>query len=195
MVVKRRKTGLILFIVLLAALLAGAGIFLFRQLTDVDGRDTFLRGTTVNGVNVAGMTLDQAEEALRTAVDRYQLKIRFADGTRRLSAEDLELTLTGREPLRKLLREQKRKAAEPKDELFDNFDDFDRLEAESAARDEAEKSEKFARKPFKPDRPSRMKQDEDIADAPEITVYHWFAGENRKNRFIELWMPVEEKTN
>ena len=112
MVVKRRKTGLILFIVLLAALLAGVGIFLFRQLTDVDGRDTFLRGTTVNGVNVAGMTLDQAEEALRTAVDRYQLKIRFADGTRRLSAEDLELTLTGREPLRKLLREQKRKAAE-----------------------------------------------------------------------------------
>ena len=34
-----------------------------------------------------------------------------------------------------------------------------------------------------------------LADAPEITVYHWFAGENRKNRFIELWMPVEEKTN
>ncbi|MBQ8954446.1 MAG: AraC family transcriptional regulator [Clostridia bacterium] len=34
-----------------------------------------------------------------------------------------------------------------------------------------------------------------LADAPEITMYHWFGGEDRKNRYIELWMPVEERTN
>ncbi len=33
-----------------------------------------------------------------------------------------------------------------------------------------------------------------LSDAPEITVYHWFSGEDREKRFIELWMPIEEKT-
>ncbi len=30
-----------------------------------------------------------------------------------------------------------------------------------------------------------------LADAPEITVYHWQGGEKRDKRYIELWMPVE----
>ena len=67
--------------------------------------------------------------------------------------------------------EKPSKAAQAKDELFDNFDDFDRLEAESAAYDQAEKSEKFARKPFKPDRPSILKKDEEgnpEADVPVV---------------------------
>ena len=33
-----------------------------------------------------------------------------------------------------------------------------------------------------------------FADAPEIAVYHWYSGDDRKNRdkrYIEIWMPVE----
>ncbi len=30
-----------------------------------------------------------------------------------------------------------------------------------------------------------------LADAPEIVVTHWYRGENRKNRYRELWMPIE----
>ena len=32
-----------------------------------------------------------------------------------------------------------------------------------------------------------------LSDAPEVTVYHWYGGEDRKNRYIELWMPVGKK--
>ena len=34
-----------------------------------------------------------------------------------------------------------------------------------------------------------------LADAPEVTVYHWFGGKERDSRYIELWMPVEKKKN
>ena len=30
-----------------------------------------------------------------------------------------------------------------------------------------------------------------LADAAEITLYHWMGGEKREERYIELWMPVE----
>ncbi len=32
-----------------------------------------------------------------------------------------------------------------------------------------------------------------LSDAPEITVYHWYGGERRRERYIELWMPIEER--
>ena len=32
-----------------------------------------------------------------------------------------------------------------------------------------------------------------LADAPEITIYNWFGGADREKRYIELWMPVEER--
>jgi AraC family transcriptional regulator len=32
-----------------------------------------------------------------------------------------------------------------------------------------------------------------LAEGPEITVTHWFKGTNKKNRYAELWIPVENK--
>ncbi len=32
-----------------------------------------------------------------------------------------------------------------------------------------------------------------LADAPEITMYNWFGGDRREERYIELWMPVEPR--
>lgn len=31
-----------------------------------------------------------------------------------------------------------------------------------------------------------------FANAPEIVVTHWYRGENKKNRYRELWMPIEK---
>lgn len=31
-----------------------------------------------------------------------------------------------------------------------------------------------------------------IADAPEISVYHWYPKESRDKRFVEIWLPVEK---
>ncbi|MBR4442793.1 MAG: AraC family transcriptional regulator [Clostridia bacterium] len=32
-----------------------------------------------------------------------------------------------------------------------------------------------------------------LSNAPEVTVYHWYGGARRDSRFIELWMPIEER--
>lgn len=32
-----------------------------------------------------------------------------------------------------------------------------------------------------------------LADRPEIMVFHWYRGEQRAERYIELWVPVEKK--
>lgn len=32
-----------------------------------------------------------------------------------------------------------------------------------------------------------------LADAPEITVSHWFMRPNREKRYIEVWLPIEKK--
>ncbi len=32
-----------------------------------------------------------------------------------------------------------------------------------------------------------------ISDAPELAVYHWCNKENRNNRYIEIWIPIEKK--
>lgn len=32
-----------------------------------------------------------------------------------------------------------------------------------------------------------------LADRPEFVVIHWYRGEQRGERYIELWVPVEKK--
>ena len=32
--------------------------------------------------------------------------------------------------------------------------------------------------------------DFEIANAPEISVYHWFPKDKREKRFIEIWLPI-----
>lgn len=34
--------------------------------------------------------------------------------------------------------------------------------------------------------------DFEIANAPEISVYHWFPKDKREKRFIEIWLPIEK---
>ena len=33
----------------------------------------------------------------------------------------------------------------------------------------------------------------EIANAPEISVYHWFPKNEKEKRFIEIWMPIIQK--
>ena len=32
-----------------------------------------------------------------------------------------------------------------------------------------------------------------LADRPELLVFHWYRGEKREERYIELWVPVEKR--
>ncbi len=33
----------------------------------------------------------------------------------------------------------------------------------------------------------------EIANAPEISVYHWFPKNEKEERFIEIWLPIVQK--
>lgn len=35
--------------------------------------------------------------------------------------------------------------------------------------------------------------DFEIANAPEISVYHWFPKDRKEKRFIEIWLPIVKR--
>ena len=104
MLVKRKKTGLILMILLGITLAAAAAGWFFRDLLPGQ-RQRFQPDTTLHGVDLSGLTLREAEDVLRQAVSDYQLTVTFADGTETFSADDLGLTVASGRSLRSLLRE------------------------------------------------------------------------------------------
>ena len=32
-----------------------------------------------------------------------------------------------------------------------------------------------------------------FTDGPEIVVTHWYSGEHKKDRYVEIWLPIEKK--
>ena len=119
MLVKRKKTGLMLMILLgITAAAAVAGWF-FQDLLPIH-RERFRPNTTLHGVDLSGLTLREAEAELRQAVSDYRLTVTFADGTETFSADELGLTVVSGRGLRTLLREDA-----TVDELSDGADLLD----------------------------------------------------------------------
>ncbi len=103
MELKHKKTGVLIIIILVSIVGAVAALDYFNFFGN---RGTFLDGTTVNGVDVSGMTAKESKETLQKAVDQYRLVVKFADGKETYSAEELGLTLHAGNKLKKLIQEQ-----------------------------------------------------------------------------------------
>ena len=84
---KKRHTGVWVFLILFVLAAAGAGgYYTYAQQYE----DRFLEGTFINGDNVGNMTAAEVEEAIRTKVEDYELKLTFADDqTETLSMEEI----------------------------------------------------------------------------------------------------------
>lgn len=100
MKLKRKKTGVLIlsiFAVILAAVVATLAVL---HIFDVFGnRGTFLKGTTISGVDVSELTAREAEERVQQAIDHYQLTVTFAEGTEHYTAEELGLGMDGHQRL------------------------------------------------------------------------------------------------
>ena len=67
----------------------------------------FLPGTVINGINVSDMTLDEAEDTIRTSEEDYELTIHFRDdATATLSASDVQLRYDCAKEIKDILDEQ-----------------------------------------------------------------------------------------
>ena len=86
---KKRHIALLIILLILAALIAGAGYLYIRESKQYE--DHFFHGTTVNGVNVEGMTVDEVEAMLEKSADTdYRLTITFPGGqTEVITGEDI----------------------------------------------------------------------------------------------------------
>ena len=93
----------VLILVLSAAVLR---LRRYRKIADgYAGR--FFEGTTLNGLNVSGMTAEEAEAAIREATEGWTLELRFrGDHVEKLTAEDIGYRYVPSGEIGRLLEEQ-----------------------------------------------------------------------------------------
>ncbi len=102
-----RRIGSPLLVVL--SILLGLLLIAFGLFAGVSKRyqSMFLPGSTVNGVDVSGMTVSQAERALEDSQGDYALTLIERDSvTETITGEEIDLTLTFNGKLEELLNEQ-----------------------------------------------------------------------------------------
>lgn len=74
---KKKKKGKILAVVILVLVLGAAAVYVGFS---YQYKDKFFNGTTINGVNCSGMTVEEVEERLKQQTEEYSLTLTFRDG-------------------------------------------------------------------------------------------------------------------
>lgn len=111
----RRMTSVMLIAALAALILAGcrggaestAADTPETSGTETEAQTAFLPGTTVNGVDIAGLTPEQAREAVRGSADGYTFRLVLAGSTYELTAEQLGLKVNTVFDTEAMLQEQR----------------------------------------------------------------------------------------
>ncbi len=102
---KRNRTlPIVLLVVVLVLLGAAGGVYAARA---TGYGEKFLPGTSINGVDVSGLTVDEAEQALDDSLTNYTLTlIERENVTETISAEDIEMALDLGDSVEQLLEAQ-----------------------------------------------------------------------------------------
>lgn len=109
---EKKKPGVSRAVVLITALILVVAtalvLVILRLVVTMDDNLSFQTGTTVNSVDVSGLTASEAEEKLNGLAKNYALRVQFADGERSISGQELELQVNPQNELRSLVRAQNR---------------------------------------------------------------------------------------
>ncbi|MCD7857540.1 MAG: hypothetical protein LUG55_07030 [Clostridiales bacterium] len=102
---KRNRTlPIVLLVVVLVLLGAAGGVYAARA---TGYGEKFLPGTSINGVDVSGLTVDEAEQALDDSLTNYTLTlIERENVTETISAEDIGMALDLGDSVEQLLEAQ-----------------------------------------------------------------------------------------
>lgn len=120
--------ALTVIILLLSAVLVVAILHLVVKLRE---SVVFPAGTTVNSVDVSGLTAAEAEEKLKQLTESYALRVRFADGVQTLRGSDIALQVSEKNGLKAMARELNRsgdaswsrRGGELRDEMLLSYDE------------------------------------------------------------------------
>lgn len=74
---KKKKKGKILAAVILVLILGAAAVYVGFS---YQYKDKFFNGTTINGVDCSGMSVEEVEERLKQQTEEYSLTLTFRDG-------------------------------------------------------------------------------------------------------------------
>ncbi|MCD8189314.1 MAG: L,D-transpeptidase family protein, partial [Clostridiales bacterium] len=104
---RNRLTAMIAALVIIVAIIVGLLIFVAVRLTLATNRGkTFYEGTTVNSVDVSGLTAQEAEAKLSALAEEYVLTVQFADSEQAVTGEAISLAVSSDNHLQKLVRTQ-----------------------------------------------------------------------------------------
>ncbi len=107
---EEKSTGLSMVVVVLTAIILAISALLvlviLRLAVTLNDSAAFAPGTTLNGLDVSGLTAQEAEEKLNQLAEDYVLQVRFADGENTLQGRDIALKVGANNSLRRMLKEQ-----------------------------------------------------------------------------------------
>ncbi|MCD7843519.1 MAG: L,D-transpeptidase family protein, partial [Clostridiales bacterium] len=104
---RSRLTAMVAALVIIVAIIVGLLIFVAVRLTLATNRGkTFYEGTTVNSVDVSGLTYEEAEAKISALAEAYTLTVQFADSEQTVTGEEISLEVSANNQLKKLVRTQ-----------------------------------------------------------------------------------------
>lgn len=128
---------MIIAIIMVIAIILALAVFIILQLkVAANSTKTFYAGTTVNSVDVSGLTAEEAESKLAALAADYSLKVTFADTEETLEGQQVALEVNPKNQLAALVKKQnKTLKAETSSEGLELTDDSLFLYDEAAVSD------------------------------------------------------------
>ncbi len=107
---EEKSSGLSMVVVVLTVVIVAISALLvlviLRLAVTLNDSAAFAPGTTVNGLEVSGLTASEAEEQINKLAENYVLQVRFADGEYTLQGKDIALKVGANNSLRRLVKDQ-----------------------------------------------------------------------------------------
>lgn len=102
-----RMTAVILALVMVVTIIICLLVVVVIRLTLATSRGkTFYVGTTVNSIDVSGLTASEAAAKFESLAEGHQLEVEFADSFQIVTGEEISLSVNPKNQLKKLVREQ-----------------------------------------------------------------------------------------
>lgn len=100
---KIQRSKIFISVLLIIVSVVGIGFFYFSTTYQTK----FSHGTTINGIDVSGMTVEEAEKTIRSSAKHYEIKLKFRDQQiETISGKDIDFKYVNQYNIQEILDEQ-----------------------------------------------------------------------------------------